>query len=118
MRHIIIASTSALHGSGYLDYLLKDLELFFIDAEDILFIPYARPGGISHNDYTEKARLAFSKINKTVKGIHTFKNPLEAIKNAQGIFVGGGNTFVLTNQLYKNNLVGALQTSVNNGTRI
>tara|TARA_R110002033_G_C3856321_1_gene236084 strand:- start:543 stop:1250 length:708 start_codon:yes stop_codon:yes gene_type:complete len=116
MRHIIIASTSALHGSGYLDYLLKDLELFFIDAEDILFIPYARPGGISHNDYTEKARLAFSKINKTVKGIHTFKNPLEAIKNAQGIFVGGGNTFVLTNQLYKNNLVGALQTSVNNGT--
>tara|TARA_R110002096_G_scaffold2476_3_gene12712 strand:+ start:121 stop:828 length:708 start_codon:yes stop_codon:yes gene_type:complete len=116
MRHIIIASTSALHGSGYLDYLLKDLELFFIDAEDILFIPYARPGGISHDDYTEKARLAFSKINKTVKGIHTFKNPLEAIKNAQGIFVGGGNTFVLTNQLYKNNLVGALQTSVNNGT--
>ena len=90
--------------------------MFFIDAEDILFIPYARPGGISHNDYTEKARLAFSKINKTVKGIHTFKNPLEAIKNAQGIFVGGGNTFVLTNQLYKNNLVGALQTSVNNGT--
>lgn len=116
MQNLIIASTSTLHGSGYLEYLLKDLELFFKDAKHILFIPYARPGGLSHDDYTEKARIAFSKINKTVKGIHTFKNPVDAVKNAQGIFVGGGNTFVLTNQLYKNNLVEALQTSVNQGT--
>lgn len=115
MRHIIIASTSTVHGSGYLEYLLKDLELFFINAESILFIPYARPGGISHDDYTEKVRVAFSKINKTVKGIHTYKNSVEAIKNAQGIFVGGGNTFILTNQLYKNNLIDALQVEVNNG---
>lgn len=116
MQNLIIASTSTLHGSGYLEYLLKDLELFFKDTKHILFIPYARPGGLSHDDYTEKARVAFSKINKTVKGIHTFKNPVEAVKNAEGIFVGGGNTFVLTNQLYKNNLVDALQTSVNQGT--
>lgn len=116
MRHIIIASTSTLHKSGYLEYLLKDLELFFKNTEEILFIPYARPGGISHNDYTEKAKTAFSRINKTVKGIHEYENPIDAIKNAKGIFVGGGNTFVLTNQLYKNNLVDALKTVINNGT--
>jgi len=116
MQHIIIASTSTIHGSSYLEYLLKDLEVFFKDIENILFIPYARPSGISHNDYTEKATTAFSKINKTVKGIHTFENPIEAIKNADGIFVGGGNTFVLTNQLYKNNLVDTLNTVVKNGT--
>lgn len=116
MRHIIIASTSTLHKSGYLEYLLKDLELFFKNTEEILFIPYARPGGISHNDYTEKAKTAFSRINKTVKGIHEYEDPIDAIKNAKGIFVGGGNTFVLTNQLYKNNLVDALKTVINNGT--
>ncbi len=116
MRNIIIASTSTIYGSGYLEYLLKALELFFKDAEHILFIPYARPSGISHDQYTEKAKTAFSKINKKIKGIHEYKNPIEAIKNAEGIFVGGGNTFVLTNQLYKNNLIEALQTSVNLGT--
>lgn len=116
MQHIIIASTSTIHGSGYLEYLLKDLEIFFKDIENILFIPYARPGGISHNDYTEKVKLAFLKIDKSITGIHEYKNPIEAVKKAEGIFVGGGNTFVLTNQLYKNNLVDVLQTSVKQGT--
>jgi len=115
MRNIIIASTSTLHNGDYLEYILKDLASFFKNTKTILFIPYARPGGISHDEYTEKASKAFSKINKTVIGIHTFENPIEAIKNAQGIFVGGGNTFVLTNQLYKNNLIDILKSAVNNG---
>lgn len=116
MRHIIIASTSTLHKNDYLEYLLEDLELFFKNTEEILFIPYARPSGISHNDYTKKAKTAFLKISKTVKGIHEYENPIDAIKKAKGIFVGGGNTFVLTNQLYKNNLINVLKTVVNNGT--
>lgn len=116
MRHIIIASTSTTHGSGYLEYLLKDLELFFKNTEEILFIPYARPSGLSHDDYTQIVKIAFSKINKTVKGIHEYENPIDALKKAKGIFVGGGNTFVLTYQLYKNNLITSLQSAVNNGT--
>lgn len=116
MKNIIIASTSTLHDSGYLEYILDDLTSFFKNTKTILFIPYARPSGISHDEYTERVSIAFSKINKTVIGIHTLKNPIEAIKNAKGIFVGGGNTFVLTNQLYKNNLIDALKTTVNNGT--
>ena len=55
MKSIIIASTSTIHGSGYLEYLLDELKLHFKYADEILFIPYARPGGISHNDYTKNA---------------------------------------------------------------
>ena len=102
MKSIIIASTSTVHGSGYLEYLLDELKLHFKSTNEILFVPYARPGGISHDDYTAIASKAFSKIGKTVKGLHEFENPKKAILNAQGIFVGGGNTFVLVNQLYKN----------------
>jgi dipeptidase E len=116
MRNIIVASTSTLHNGDYLEYLLEELISFFKNTKTILFIPYARPSGISHNEYTEKVSQAFSKINKTIIGIHTFKNPTEAVKNAKGIFVGGGNTFVLTNQLYKNGLIDILKTTVNNGT--
>ncbi len=116
MKNIIIASTSTIHGSGYLEYILNDLALFFKDVKEIIFIPYARPGGISHDDYTKKAEDAFIKIGKTVKGLHTFENPIETIKKADGIFVGGGNTFVLVNQLYKNNLIDVLKETVSNGT--
>lgn len=116
MKNIIIASTSTVHGSGYLEYLSEDLKLLFKDTNDVLFIPYARPSGISHDDYTEIAEKGFSKIGKNLKGIHTFDNPEMAIKNAKGIFVGGGNTFVLLNELYKNNLIGILKETVNHGT--
>ncbi|WP_147678526.1 dipeptidase PepE [Algibacter pacificus] len=116
MQQITIASTSTVHGSGYLEYILDYLNEFFKNAETILFIPYARPGGISHDTYTKTVEKAFLKINKTVTGIHTHQNPVEAIKQAEAIFVGGGNTFVLTNQLYKNNLIKPLQTAIKTGT--
>ena len=116
MKQILIASTSTVHGSGYLEYLLDSLKVHFKNANTVLFIPYARPGGISHQDYTEIVRIAFSKINKAVKGIHEFDNPKDAIKSAEAIFTGGGNTFVLVNQLYKNNLMSELRSTIESGT--
>lgn len=116
MKNIIIASTSTVHGSGYLEYILPELALFFKNANTILFIPYARPGGLSHEAYTRNVAEAFVKINKHVKGIHEFENPMKAVNNAEAIFVGGGNTFVLTYHLYKNNLIEVLQTAIKNGT--
>ncbi|WP_196891617.1 dipeptidase PepE [Aureivirga marina] len=116
MKNIIIASTSTVHGQTYLEYILPTLKEFYKGIEEILFIPYARPGGISHDAYTEIAGKGFQKIGINVKGIHTFDNPIEAIQNAKGIFTGGGNTFVLVNGLYENNIIKALQEAVNNGT--
>jgi dipeptidase E len=116
MKNIIIASTSTLHGGDYLDYLLPELQTFFSNVKELLFIPYARPSGISHDDYTKKVSEAFGKINILAKGIHEFENPVEAIENAEGIFTGGGNTFLLVSQLYKNNVIDALEKVIKNGT--
>ncbi|MEP5255565.1 MAG: dipeptidase PepE [Winogradskyella arenosi] len=116
MKSIIIASTSTIHGSGYLEYLLEPLKLHFKNADTILFVPYARPGGISHDDYTSKAAKAFAKIGKSVRGLHEFDDAEAAVKNAEGLFVGGGNTFVLVDQLYKNKVLLALKEAVIKGT--
>ncbi|WP_051774836.1 dipeptidase PepE [Formosa agariphila] len=116
MKNMIIASTSTVFGSGYLEYILDDLKLHFKAVKTILFIPYARPSGITHDDYTAKAKDAFSKININVEGIHTFKNPKTAIEQAEAIFVGGGNTFVLVSQLYKIKAIEVLTEVVQNGT--
>lgn len=116
MHNIIMASTSTVYGSGYLEYLFDHLIDFFKNTKTILFIPYARPGGISHDAYTKIAKTAFAKINKNVVGLHEFDNPAEAITNAEGIFVGGGNTFVLTHKLQKNKLFSVLKNTVKTGT--
>lgn len=116
MKKMIIASTSTLHGGSYLEYILPSLKVLFRDCSEIVFIPYARPGGISHDDYTSNARSAFAKINIAVKGLHEFDNPTEAVQNAQGIFTGGGNTFLLVTQLYQNNVMETLADVVQSGT--
>lgn len=116
MKNCIIASTSTLYNGEYLAYLLPELQLHFKDCKTVLFIPFARPSGISHDEYTSKAAVAFAKINITLIGIHTFENQKEALQKAEGIFTGGGNTFVLVNQLYKNGLMEVLATTLKNGT--
>ena len=116
MKNILIASTSTLHNGSYLEYLLPELRTFFGNCTEIIFIPYARPSGISHDDYTQKVREAFSKINIQVNGIHEFEDPIKAIENAKGIFTGGGNTFLLVSQLYKTKVIDMLETVVKNGT--
>jgi dipeptidase E len=116
MKNILIASTSTLANQNYLDYLLPELKIHFRNCSTILFIPYARPGGISHDEYTAMVSLAFAKINKKVIGIHQFEEAPQALKKAEGIFTGGGNTFVLVSQLYKTNAMEALSEVVKKGT--
>lgn len=116
MKKLIIASTSTLHGGNYLEYLLPTLEDHFKNCAEILFIPYACPGGISYEAYTTIVRTAFAKIGKTVKGLHEFANAIVAIENAQGIFTGGGNTFLLVTQLYEKKVMAEIAKAVENGT--
>ncbi|WP_281979344.1 dipeptidase PepE [Tenacibaculum mesophilum] len=116
MKKLLIASTSTVHGSGYLAYILPTLTNFFKEASTILFIPYARASGKTYDEYTSVARKAFATIDKKVVGIHEFDNPKEAVQQAEAIFTGGGNTFELVNQLYKNDILSDLTTAVENGT--
>ncbi len=116
MKNMIIASTSTIHGSGYLEYLLPTLKVHFKNCSEIIFIPFARPGGITHTAYTEIARKAFATIGINVKGIHEFDDYTHALQNADGIFTGGGNTFLLVSQLYKHNVMLPLKEIILKGT--
>lgn len=115
MKNILLASTSTLFGQTYFEYLLPELELLYQNVDEVLFIPFARPGGISHDEYTSKVEEAFGKINKKVVGLHTFDNKKEAIQNAEAFFTGGGNTFVLVNNLYKYDVVSVLKNEIIKG---
>ncbi len=115
MKNMILASTSTVFGSGYLEYLQPELREFLKGVDEILFIPYARPGGISYDMYTSIAKKGFESLGKKVVGIHTSGNPQEAISKAQAIFVGGGNTFVLVDTLYNEHLMDVLKDSIDKG---
>ncbi|MCK8523945.1 dipeptidase PepE [Aquimarina sp. D1M17] len=115
MTNCIIASTSTIHGSQPLEYLFEALIELYKDKGEVLFIPYARPGGISHDEYTIGVNNIFKKINKKIMSIHMFESPKEAFKNVQAIYTGGGNTFLLVDQLYRNNCIQLIKDAVASG---
>lgn len=115
MKRVILASTSSLYGEPYLDYLKLEVAWLFSGVSELLFVPYARPGGISHDQYTQNAADFFSKLGIAVKGLHQFTEPAEAINNAQAIFTGGGNTFLLVKQLHDQQLMGLMKAAVESG---
>ena len=115
-RNLLLISNSTLHGSGYLDHCTDEIKKNLGDKKNVLFIPFARPGGITHDEYTKIARERFEKMGFTLKGIHEFKSPKDAVKSAESIFIGGGNTFVLTSGLYEADIVNEIRNKVKNGT--
>ena len=116
MKNLLIASTSTVHGGAYLDYLLPELKVHFANCKTIVFIPYARPGGISHDEYTQKVKSVFATIGMDVKGLHEFSNPKVALQQAEGLFTGGGNTFLLVSQLYEHDVMAVLKEVLESGT--
>lgn len=47
-----------------------------------------------------------------VNSIHTSKDPVQAVKQAETFYVGGGNTFQLLKALYDWNLIDPIRKSV------
>lgn len=113
--NIILASTSTLFGGQYLDYLKEEIIKLYEGIDEIIFIPFARPGGISHEDYTEKAKFFFNSINIKVKGLHEFADKVVAVNQAKGFFTGGGNTFLLVKTLHEEGLMKVLKQNVESG---
>lgn len=116
LKNLILASTSTLFGETYLAYLLDELNDFYKNQETITFIPFARPGGITHDAYTAIVEKAFATIDKKVIGLHTYTNLSDGIKNAEAIFTGGGNTFLLVKQLHELGLMQVLKEKLETGT--
>ncbi len=115
MKNILLASTSSLFGGNYLAYLSEEITALFQGVREIIFIPYARPSGMSHDDYTAKAAAFFAELGIKVKGLHTFTSPVEAVQHAAGFFTGGGNTFLLVKTLHELSLMQELKAAAEKG---
>ncbi|KAK6629894.1 hypothetical protein RUM43_003715 [Polyplax serrata] len=100
-RKMLLLSTSTLHGSEFLEYIVSTINEFFskYNIKNVLFVPYALK---DYEGYTNKVKSAFKKFNLkySVSGIHEKSDPVQAINQTDCIFIGGGNTFLLLKTLY------------------
>lgn len=113
---LLLISNSTNAGEEYLAYPMQQIKEFLRPQNaNILFIPYA---GIiiSYNNYATRVNRRFQEIGHSITSIHTFSNPLQAVKHADVIVLGGGNTWQLLHLLQKNKLVEPIRRKVLSGT--
>ncbi|XP_066543976.1 alpha-aspartyl dipeptidase isoform X2 [Amia ocellicauda] len=102
-RRLLLVSNSTLYGGGYLDHCQQQIQEFFGEqVKRILFIPYALH---DRDGYAKTARQKFQSLGYHIDSIHEDPDPVDAVRKAQGIFIGGGNTFRLLKTLYDQNLL-------------
>lgn len=113
---LLLISNSTNAGEEYLSHCIQNIKEFLgAEKKNILFIPYAAVT-FSYDEYEKKVNQKFKLIGHEIISIHNFENEQEAVKNAEVIVVGGGNTFVLTKKMQELALINLIREKVLNGT--
>lgn len=109
---LLLLSTSSTYGRGYLEHAEAEIRRFLGNVRRVLFVPFALR---VHDAYGAKARQGFARIGFEVDSLHEAADRVAAVRTAEAIFVGGGNTFRLLKTLYDLDLLGAIRGRVEEG---
>ena len=112
---LLMISNSTNAGEPYLKYPIERIGEHLKGISEVIFIPYAAVT-FSYAEYERKVQERFNEIGVRVRSIHREKNPLKAIRTAEAICVGGGNTFALTKKMQAQGLMRAILRKVKEGT--
>lgn len=106
-RHrLLLVSSSTIHGHGYLDHVAGALTAFLTGVKTLTFVPYALA---DRDGYAAKVKERFSGLGIEVLSVHQAPDPRAAIRAAEAVFVGGGNTFRLLKWLQDEGLLGPIR---------
>jgi len=113
---LLLISNSTNPGEPYLDYPKYNIK-DFLGKKPVrsLFIPYAAVT-FSYDTYEEKVNERFREIGHNVISIHHYSDPVAAVREAEAIVVGGGNTWNLLKITWENKLIEAVRDKVISGT--
>jgi dipeptidase E len=113
---LLLISNSTNPGEKYLDYPKLNIKEFLGNQPVVaLFIPYAAVT-FSYDDYEKKVAERFRELGHDIISIHRFSDPVKAVKEANTIVVGGGNTWKLLKLIRDNKLIEAVREKVLSGT--
>lgn len=113
---LLLISNSTNPGEPYLDYPKNNIKEFLGEKPvKALFIPYAAVT-FSYDIYETKVQERFNEIGHDVVSIHHFDNPVRAVKTADAIVVGGGNTWKLLKTIRDKKLIDPVREKVLSGT--
>ena len=114
--YLLLISNSTNPGEPYLDYPKHNIREFLGPKPvKVLFIPYAAVT-FSYDLYEEKVSERFHEVGHSIISIHHSKDPVKAVREAEAIAVGGGNTWKLLKEIRDKKLIGPVRDKIIGGT--
>jgi len=112
--NLLLLSNSKTPDGRYLPHAVEPLRTILQGRTRAAFIPFAGVT-VGWDEYTEKVRTALSQLKLTITSVHAVQNPIETVKSAEIILVGGGNTFKLLGLCREKGLLNAIAGQVRDG---
>lgn len=106
MTRALLASNSTNPGAGYLEHCGAELTELFAGSRRVAFIPYALA---DLDGYAEVAERRFGELGIDLRSVHRADPPTDGLDGAEGVFVGGGNTFRLLHRVRTLGLLDAIR---------
>src|SRR4051812_21217076 len=108
----ILLGSGGLRTEERIALLTRHMRSHFGQIDRLLFIPFAMA---DHDKYVQVLTERGLHAGYPLDGIHRHADARKAVREAQGIYIGGGNTFRLLNELYRRDLLEDLRNRVRGG---
>lgn len=116
MIRALLLSNSTMPGTPFFTWPQPYVKDFLgPKVRELVFVPYAGVT-ITWDDYEARVKEVFAAMGYKIKSIHHARDKRKAIEKAGGVVVGGGNTFNLLNEVYKDDLIVYLRDKVLHGS--
>jgi dipeptidase E len=109
---VLLISSSAVYGRGYLDHVEQQIKSFLGNAKNVLFFPFAL---FDRDTYAAMTKARFAVMGYSIETAHAASDPHHAIEQTDAIFIGGGNTFRLLKALQDLDLLDPIRQRVKRG---
>jgi dipeptidase E len=105
---LLLLSSSVVHGYGFLDRFEDEIRRHLEGRRSLAFVPFAQH---DHESYTSRVRERFARVKIDVTQVRD-RNDIE---NAEGVFIGGGNSFRLLKGMIDRDLLEPVRARVRAG---
>ncbi|HWW94867.1 MAG TPA: dipeptidase PepE [Vicinamibacteria bacterium] len=109
---LLLLSNSTSFGSGYLDHAMAAVRAHLLGVRRLHFVPFALRDEAT---YAQKVGERFAAEGIEVVRLTANAAGAAALKSAEAVFVGGGNTFRLLHQLQRSGLLEGLRARARAG---
>ncbi|MBI5390808.1 dipeptidase PepE [Candidatus Woesearchaeota archaeon] len=113
-KDLLLISNSKVAGGKPFSHAVEEIQAMLGDRKKVTFIPYANPNGMGYDKYTKLVCPVFAEMGYELQQINPM-DPSGSIRDAEALFVGGGNTWALLGTIKELKLLSKIKETINRG---